>query len=115
LTPDHQGARLISRQQYGEAAKHFRDPLWQGAALYRDGQFKEAAAAFGRVDSPEAAFDRGNALVMLGKYSDAIASYDHALQQRSDWREAKANAIWWKHGGSGWSRRRTIPATRAGS
>jgi hypothetical protein len=52
---------------------------------------------------------------MLGKYSDAIASYDHALQQRSDWREAKANAIWRKHGGSGWSRRMTIPATRAGS
>jgi Ca-activated chloride channel family protein len=81
----------MARQQYGEAAKHFRDPLWQGAALYRDGQFKEAAAAFARVDSPEATFDRGNALVMLGKYSDAIASYDHALQQRSDWREAKAN------------------------
>jgi Ca-activated chloride channel family protein len=29
--------------------------------------------------------------VMLGKYSDAIVSYDHALQQRSGWREAKAN------------------------
>ena len=91
LTLDHQGARLMSRQHYGEAAKHCRDPLWQGAALYRDGQFKEAAAAFARVDSPEAAFDRGNALVMLGKYSDAIASYDLALQQRSHWHEAKAN------------------------
>jgi len=91
LTPNQQGARLMARQQYGEAAKHFRDPLWRGAALYRDRQFKEAAAAFARVDSPEAAFDRGNALVMLGKYSDAIASYNHALQQRSDWREAKAN------------------------
>jgi Ca-activated chloride channel family protein len=60
-------------------------------ALYRDGQFKEAAAAFARVDSPEAAFDRGNALLMHGKYSDAIASYDRALQRRPDWHEAKAN------------------------
>jgi Ca-activated chloride channel homolog len=28
---------------------------------------------------------------MLGKYSDAIVSYDHALHQHPDWREAKAN------------------------
>jgi Ca-activated chloride channel homolog len=91
LTPDQQGTRLMAQQQYGEAAKHFRDPLWQGAALYRDGQFKEVAAAFARVASPEASFDRGNALVMLGKNSDVITSYDHAVQQRPDWREAKAN------------------------
>lgn len=91
LTPDQQGARLLARQHYAEAARRFSDPLWQGTALYRDGQFKEAAAAFARVDSPEAAFDRGNALLMHGKYTDAIASYDHALQRRPDWREAKAN------------------------
>jgi Ca-activated chloride channel family protein len=91
LTPDQQGARLLARQHYAEAAKHFHDPLWQGTALYRDGQFKEAAAAFARVDSPEAAFDRGNALLMHGKYGDAIASSDRALQRRPDWREAKAN------------------------
>ncbi|MGH8067600.1 MAG: hypothetical protein ACRERE_20685 [Candidatus Entotheonellia bacterium] len=46
LTPNQQGARLLARQHYAEAAKHFHDPLWQGTALYRDGQFKEAAAAF---------------------------------------------------------------------
>jgi Ca-activated chloride channel homolog len=91
LTPDQQGARLMAGQRYAEAAKRFRDPLWQGVALYRDGQFKEAAAAFARVDSPEATFDRGNALLMHGKYSDAIASYDSALQRRPEWREAKAN------------------------
>ena len=91
LTPDQQGARLMARQRYAEAAQRFRDPLWQGTALYRDGQFKEAAAAFARVDSPEAAFDRGNALLMHGRYGDAIASYDHALQQRPGWREAEAN------------------------
>jgi Ca-activated chloride channel family protein len=91
LTPDQQGARLMAGQRYAEAAKRFRDPLWQGVALYRAGQFKEAAAAFARVDSPEATFDRGNALLMHGKYSDAIASYDSALQRRPEWREAKAN------------------------
>jgi Ca-activated chloride channel homolog len=91
LTPDQWGEQLMATQRYAEAAKHFRDPLWQGVALYRAGQFKEAAAAFARVDSAEAAFDRGNALVMVGKYSDAIASYNRALHRRPDWREARAN------------------------
>jgi Ca-activated chloride channel homolog len=91
LTPDQQGARLVARQRYAEAAEHFRDPLWQGTALYRDGQFEAAAAAFARVDSPEAFFDRGNALLMRGKYDDAITSYDNALHRRQGWPEARAN------------------------
>jgi Ca-activated chloride channel family protein len=91
LTPDQQGERLLARGRYAEAARRFRDPQWQGVALYRAGQFKEAAAAFARLDVPAAVFDRGNALVMLGKYAEAIASYDHALQGRPDWPEARAN------------------------
>jgi Ca-activated chloride channel family protein len=91
LTPDQQGKRLLAQGRYAEAAQRFRDPRWQGVALYRAGQFKEASAAFARVDAPEAVFDRGNALVMLGKYAEAITSYDRALQHRPDWPEAKAN------------------------
>src|SRR5262245_32939321 len=91
LTPDQQGQRQLAQGQYAEAAQRFRDPLWQGVALYRDGQFKEAAAAFARVSSPEAVFDRGNALLMHGKYAEAIASYDQALRLRPDWPAARAN------------------------
>jgi Ca-activated chloride channel family protein len=91
LTPDQQGQRQMARRQYAEAARRFRDPLWQGVALYRDGQFKEAAAAFARVATPEAVFDRGNALLMHGKYAEAIASYDQALHLRPDWPAARAN------------------------
>jgi Ca-activated chloride channel family protein len=91
LTPDQQGRYFMAQGRYAEAARCFRAPLWQGVALYRAGQFKEAAAAFARLDAPEAIFDRGNALVMLGKYTEAIASYDHALQLRPDWPAATAN------------------------
>ena len=91
LTPDQQGQRLLARGRYADAARHFQEPLWQGVALYRDGQFQAAAAAFARRDRPEAVFDRGNALLMHGKYAEAIASYDRALQARPDWPEARAN------------------------
>ncbi len=91
LTPDQQGAWLMGRRRYEEAARRFRAPMRQGAAWYRAGRFKEAAAAFARPDSARAAYDRGNALVMAGKYADAVASYDRALELRPDWPRAKEN------------------------
>jgi Ca-activated chloride channel family protein len=41
--------------------------------------------------SPEAAYNRGNALVMLGRYDEAIQSYEDALIARADWTEAQEN------------------------
>src|SRR5262245_25969425 len=64
LTPDQQGRYFMAQERYAEAARHFRDPLWQGIALYRAGQFKEAAATLVRTKTLEAMFDRGNALLM---------------------------------------------------
>jgi Ca-activated chloride channel family protein len=46
---------------------------------------------FGRIRSPEAAYNRGNALVLLGKYDDAIRSYELALELRPGWTEAQDN------------------------
>lgn len=91
LTPDQHGAVLLRRGDAAEAARHFRDAMWRGVALYRAGSFGDAAAELGRVPGADAAFDRGNALVMAGKYDDAIASYDAALSMRPDWNEARAN------------------------
>ena len=91
LTPDQQGQRLMSRGQFAEAAKRFDDPLRQGVAWYRAGEFEKATQAFSRVSSPESKFNLGNAWLMLGKYDQAIASYDEALETRPDWKEAQQN------------------------
>ena len=60
-------------------------------ARYRAGDFKAAEAAFARTSSAEGMFDRGNALVMLGKYDAAVASYDRALDLRPGWTDAADN------------------------
>lgn len=91
LTPDQQGQRLFEQGHYGEAAERFADPARQGAALYRAGDFERAAAVFGRQRAPEAAFNRGNALVLLGRYDEAIESYALALQMKPDWPAALEN------------------------
>jgi Ca-activated chloride channel family protein len=91
LTPDQQGQRLFDAGHYQEGAQRFTDPMRRGAALYRAGEFEAASTAFGQVDSPEAALNRGNALILLGRYQDAIGAYDRALQLRPDWVPAAGN------------------------
>jgi Ca-activated chloride channel family protein len=91
FTPDQQGDRLMRRNAYAEAAKRYRDPVRIGAALYRAGEFEEAAQVFGRTRSPEGQFNRGNALVMQGKYAEAVEDYEAALAAKPDWREAEMN------------------------
>lgn len=91
FTPDQQGDYFLKHQRYQDAAKVYQDPLRQGIALYKAGQFKEAASTFLRVTGPEGAYNRGNALLLAGKYQDAIDSYRKALTQRPDWKDAEEN------------------------
>lgn len=91
LTPDQQGQRLFDSGRYLEAAERFEDPGRRGAAYYRGGDFERAAGVYGRMRSPEAAYNRGNALIMLGQYDAAIDSYERALELRPDWSQAEDN------------------------
>jgi Ca-activated chloride channel family protein len=91
LTPDQRGRVLVDHGRPAEAADAFRDPLWRGVASFRAGDFKTAAQRLGSIDTAEGAYDAGTALVMLGKYDEAVKRYDRALELRPDWAEAAAN------------------------
>jgi Ca-activated chloride channel homolog len=91
FTPDQQGRRHFERSEFVEAAETFHEPLWQGVAWYRAGEFRKAAQALARRDTPEAHYNQGNAWVMLGQYETAMACYDRALERRPGWREATEN------------------------
>jgi len=91
LTPDQQGRLAFEKDHFAEAAQHFRDPMWKGAALYKAAQYQDALDAFASVDSPESWYNQGNALLHLGDFTEAIAAYGKALEQRKDWPDATAN------------------------
>ena len=91
FTPDQQGQRLMDQKEYQAAAETFVDPMRAGVAWFRAGEFEKAERTFARVASPEADFNRGNCLVMQGKYEAAVEQYDRALQQKPNWEEAKIN------------------------
>jgi Ca-activated chloride channel family protein len=91
LTPEQQGQRAFDSGDFVTAAKRYENPLRIGSAYYRAGEFEMAAGVFGRNNSPEGAYNRGTALVLLGQYSSAIEAYDLALTGRPDWLEAQQN------------------------
>jgi Ca-activated chloride channel family protein len=91
LTPDQEGYTLYEAGDYEAAAAAFADPMWHGVALFRQGEFEQAAGVFAGYDTAEAAFNQGNALVMLGTYDEAIARYDRSLELRPDWEPAVTN------------------------
>lgn len=91
FTADQRGDRLLRHAHYAEAAKSYDDPARQGTALYKSKDYKAAAVAFAREGTPAGAYNRANALVMQGKYDDAIKSYDRALSLRPGWKDAEEN------------------------
>ncbi|HIE95554.1 MAG: tetratricopeptide repeat protein [Fuerstiella sp.] len=91
FTPDQQGQRLMKGGDFQAAAVIFRDPIRQGVAWFRAGEFEKAEQAFARMATPEAEFTRGNCLVMRGKYEAAIERFDRALELRPGWEDARIN------------------------
>lgn len=90
-TTNQKAQRLVDDEKYAKAAALFTDPARQGTAWYRAGEFGKAAAAYGRSGTPEGMFNRGNALLLMGEYSEAIQSYQRALNERPQWKEADEN------------------------
>ena len=91
LTPDQQAYRLYETGDYEAAAAAFADPMWHGVALFQQGNFEQAGGVFSGYDTAEAAFNHGNALVMQGKYNEAISRYERSLELRPGWEPAVVN------------------------
>lgn len=75
--------------QRADQARHARSA--QAESAYRAGEFAEAAQAWQSLPGADAAYNRGNALAKAGRYEDAIAAYDQALQLRPGMEDAVAN------------------------
>ena len=91
LRPDQQGLRLLQQNKPLLAVEHFSDPLWQGVALYRAGDYAGAARRFAEVNSASAHYNRGNALAMNGELEAAIDAWEQALELQPELEAAAQN------------------------
>lgn len=65
--------------------------MWKGRAQYRAGQYEAAAQTYDRLDTPEAAFAKGMALMRSRAYRDSIATFEETLALDPDFPGAAGN------------------------
>ncbi|WP_339722561.1 VWA domain-containing protein [uncultured Paraglaciecola sp.] len=95
-TPDQQAMQAYNKNEYEQAANTFDDPLWQGTAHYKNGDYQAALESFSQL-SPndkhytDATYNAANSLAQLGEVDQAIAAYEKVLEQQPDHEDALAN------------------------
>lgn len=65
--------------------------MQQGIAAYRKNDFAAAEQTWKRIYTADGHYNQGNALAKAGRYPDAIAAYDRALQAQPGMADAIAN------------------------
>ena len=75
----------------GACGNTFEAPDWRGTAHYEAGDFRSSSAEFGKLDSADALYNRGNALALSGDFQGAIDSYDKSLEAEPDRQDAIDN------------------------
>jgi Ca-activated chloride channel family protein len=78
--PDERGFAAMQDGEPNRAAELFVDPDWRAAAQYRAGTYEASAATLSAADTPDALYNRGNALARAGQLQAAIEAYDRAIE-----------------------------------
>jgi Ca-activated chloride channel family protein len=87
-----QAVRAYQDQDFKTAAElGDHDQKLQASALYRNGEFDASMQLWAQIDSPEARYNQGNALMNLQKYQEAADMYQQALNQKPYFPEAEHN------------------------
>lgn len=87
--PEPQGAPQGTWWRRVDQVAHAR--LQAGNDAYVEGDYARAAELYEGLDSPDAHYNRGNALARAGRYRAALDAYDEALRQRPGMPDAIAN------------------------
>ncbi len=90
-TPDQKANQAMQQQQFQQAAEQFENPMWKGSALYRSGEYEQAAEVYSQINSADAHYNRGNALARAGRLEEAGLAYDEALKLDPEMEDARAN------------------------
>ena len=91
ISADREAQQLLQENRVQEALNTYENQLSVGAIYYNRGKFKKALEVYDKLGTKEAFYNRGNTLVMLGKYKEAMESYKLALEADNNYTEAREN------------------------
>ncbi len=89
--PQAEGEQAFQQGHYDQAEELLEDPLWRGSAYYRQKDYQKAISEFAKSDTPQAHYNRGNALAKLGRFDEAMSAYSKALEQNPNLKDAEHN------------------------
>ncbi len=89
--PDQRAEELYRSGDAAAAAQMFEDPRWRAAAEHEIGEYESAISDLEGFTDPDSLYNKGNALARLGRYDEAIAAYESALEQAPDHEDARYN------------------------
>ncbi|MCP4406869.1 MAG: VWA domain-containing protein [Gammaproteobacteria bacterium] len=91
LRADQQASRALQDGDAEKAANLFNHPGWKSTAWYRSKRYEQALQSLQGLDDSESLYNQGNALARLGRYPEAIKTYQQALEQNPDHQDAEYN------------------------
>ena len=91
FTPDQQGRRAYEQKDFARAGELFQDPMWQGFALFRAGQYEKAAEILATVETAQAATVQGISHIRSRDYRGGIRAFETALARDPDYPGAAEN------------------------
>ncbi len=87
-TPNQQGQQAFDKHDYQKASKLFTNKSWQGASLYRMGNYGEAIKIYQQQKQD---YNLGNALAKSGDLQGALNAYNRYLKQNPKDKDAIFN------------------------
>jgi len=88
---DQRAHHLFERGEHAAAAELFDNAEWQASSKYRTGDYVAALDAWQQLDGDEANYNRANTLAKMGRYEDALASYQQLLKQNPEHEDGRFN------------------------
>ncbi len=88
---DQRAAAVFSEGENASAAELFENKEWKAAAQYRAGKYQESVHSLEGIETPDALYNKGNALTKLGNLPEAKQSYQAALKINPEHEDARHN------------------------
>jgi Ca-activated chloride channel family protein len=88
---DQRAHQLFERGDHAAAAELFDNPEWQASSKYRAGDYAAALDAWQQLDGGDANYNRANTLARMGRYEDALTSYQRLLEQHPEHEDGRFN------------------------
>lgn len=88
---DQRASQLFDEGEHASAAELFDNPEWQASSKYRVGDYAGALESWQQLEGDDADYNRANTLARLGRYEDALATYQRLLEQNPAHQDARYN------------------------